>query len=206
MRPEEACAAVHRALSDLPVFSLPKWLPFKDGLYLFYERGEASGHGPDGRIVRIGNHPRSDGRLEQRLRMHYSGNKNGSVFRTLLGGALIRKQDPSSSCFVHWEKHMAKSCSLCRPIEADVSALLRKQFSFRLVAIPERADRNTMEALLVATIAACRICQPSPAWLGRYAYSAKVRASGLWNSEFVGGEPIGETALERFQAMAAASA
>ena len=51
-----------------------------DGLYFFYEDGELRGHGSEGRIVRVGNHPRSDGTLVRRLWQHYRGGKNGSVF------------------------------------------------------------------------------------------------------------------------------
>ena len=48
--------------------------------------------------MRVGNHPRSDGTLVRRLRQHYKGHKNGSVFRKFLGGALMRSEDPSHPC------------------------------------------------------------------------------------------------------------
>jgi len=46
-------------------------------------------------------------------------------------------------------------------------------------------QRNEMERKLVATLARCHECSPSESWLGRWAYSKKVRRSGMWNSEFV---------------------
>ena len=82
---ESICGDIHRLLGTLPVYSSPRQVPFADGLYFFLEDGETSDHGPRGRIVRIGNHPRSDGGLVRRLRQHYSGRKNGSVFRKFLG-------------------------------------------------------------------------------------------------------------------------
>jgi hypothetical protein len=42
-----------------------------------------------------------------------------------------------------------------------------------------------MEEKLVATVSLCPICKPSEDWLGKYAYSEKVRSSGLWNSSYV---------------------
>jgi hypothetical protein len=189
--PEEACKAIHEALLPKPVLGSPAQVPFADGLYFFYEDGEVSNHGPEGRIVRVGNHPRSQGGLVNRLRMHYSGNKNSSVFRKFLGGALLRRANPNDPCLSpapgkgHWEKQDDKTCGRCRPTEARVSNLLRQRFRFRCVFVPDMDERNKLEALLVATLAACQVCCPSPSWLGQRAYSGKVRASGLWNSQYV---------------------
>ena len=88
MNPEVICPTVQAFLHSLPALEHPTQAPITDGLYFFYERGEASQHAPDGRIVRIGNHPRSDETLVRRLKQHYAGRKNGSVFRKFLGGAL----------------------------------------------------------------------------------------------------------------------
>jgi len=88
---------VHRLLSQLPIYRNPNEVPFRDGLYVFYEKHERSPHVDGARIVRIGNHPRSEHRLIGRLKEHYLTKrdaKNGSVFRLLLGGALIRRDNP----------------------------------------------------------------------------------------------------------------
>ena len=88
---------------------------------------ESAQHAPAGRIVRVGNHPRSDGTLVRRLRQHYKGHKNGSVFRKFLGGALMRSEDPSHPCLApapgkgHWEKQDEKTCHRCQPVEQSVS-------------------------------------------------------------------------------------
>lgn len=209
--PEEACAAIHRALEVLPPLTSPAEVPFADGLYFFYEQGEVSDHAPNGRIVRVGNHPRRQGGLVSRLRMHYSGNKNSSVFRKFLGGALLRRDNPSNPCLSpapgkgHWENGNAKACSRCRPTEARVSELLRHRFTFRCVRVPDLTERNGLEGLLVAALAACDACRPSSFWLGLYAYSEKVRASGLWNSQYVGNATIDQSNLSRFQELVSAS-
>ena len=204
MLSKEACTEVHCSLAQLPTYTKPSQIPFIDGLYFFYEEGENSPHGPSGRIVRVGNHPRSDGGLARRLRQHYSGRKNGSAFRKLLGGALIRDNNPESPCLVpapgrgHWERQNTRTCHRCEQIEEEVSTLLRSRFKFRCVEVQDRGERNRFEALLVATLAACPVCRPSRDWLGFQAYSNLVRRTGLWNSQFVDGPTLEQQDLNRF--------
>ena len=160
MRPEEFCLAVHGHLRALPAFGQPSEVPIADGLYFFYERGE---HAPDGRIVRVGNHPRSDGTIVRRLRQHYGGRKNGSAFRRYLGGALMRAEDARHPCLAptpgtgHWERQDEKPCRRCRPVEHDVSRLVRERFQFRCIAVSDRQERNLFEGVLIATLSACRV-------------------------------------------------
>lgn len=189
--PEKLCEQINHLLNTLPIFKNPSEVPFNNGLYFFYETGEISTHAPEGRIVRVGNHRRSQDSLKRRLRMHYSGGKNGSVFRKFLGGAILRKTNPDSACLQpgpgqeHWEKQDVHACKNCKPIENRVSELLRSSFSFRCIEIENRALRNSLEEKLIATISLCPICKPSDNWLGKYAYSDKVTRSGLWNSDNV---------------------
>lgn len=188
-----ACAEIHSLLALVPAFRDPDEVPFDDGLYFFYEAGERSDHGSSGRIVRVGNHPRSPGRLKARLWDHYSPNKNLSVFRKFLGGALLRQANPKHPCLQpgpgqgHWERQDAQKCPRCQPVEDRGTELLRGSFTFRCVAIADRDLRNDLEKKLIGSLSRCLLCQPSPQWLGRYAYSDKVRSSGLWNSNYVGG-------------------
>ena len=212
MVPDELCERVHAALLNRPLHSAPNATLPKNGLYFFYELGETSVHGVAGRIVRVGNHPRSQDALVRRLRDHYSGNKNGSVFRRLLGGALLRRANLSNPCLApapgqgHWETHGLKSCEDCRPIEMIVSQLLRDAFAFRCVRVEDRAERNRLEASIIAALAGCSACRASAGWLGHFAYSQVVRSSGLWNSDYVSGSaPPSNEELLRFERLAAAS-
>jgi len=201
---KDICEEVHRLLEALPTYTSYSAVPFDNGLYFLYQTGEASEHAPLGRVVRVGNHPRSDNGLARRLRQHYSGQKNGSVFRKLLGGALIRSRDPNNACLApapgkgHWEKQHAKVCSRCASVEQEVSALLRSNFRFRCVRIDQRAERGLFEALLIGTLSLCPACKPSDQWLGVYAYSDHVQRSGLWNSQFVYAPGLTGRDLQRF--------
>jgi len=189
--PDKLCAQIHKSLEPLPTFKEPSKVPFSNGLYFFYQKGETSTHAPNGRIVRIGNHPRSQNCLKRRLTIHYSGNKNSSVFRKYLGGAILRKTSPNHPCLApglgqgHWEKENMPSCCKCKPIETEVSKLLRNDFWFQCIEIKDQNLRNTLEKKLVATVSLCPICRPSKNWLGKSAYSENVRNSGLWNSDYV---------------------
>ena len=103
----------------------------------------------------------------------------------------MRREDPTHSCLKpepgrgQWEKQDLKTCNLCKPIEGSVSSLLRKQFRFRVVRIADRRFRNTTEKKLIGQLASCPDCAASPEWLGRFAYSEKIRSSGMWNSQHV---------------------
>jgi len=212
--PSLACGQLHDLLMNLPAYASPAQVPFRNGLYFFYEAGEEADHATAGRIVRIGNHPRVNDRLIGRLRDHYATRpnaKNGSVFRRYLGGALLRRDDPSSSCLEpgpglgHWERQHQPSCPHCVTYEQRVTDLLNSRFTFRCVRFDDRAERNRFEALLIATVAACDMCRPSARWLGHHAYSAVVQGSGLWNSNHVGGATLSEVDLGRFQQLVRAS-
>ncbi len=50
---------------------------------------------------------------------------------------------------------------------------------FRCVAIENQKLRNGLEKKLIGSLSQCLDCQPSEEWLGHYAYSDKVRSSGL---------------------------
>jgi hypothetical protein len=140
--------------------------------------------------------------------MHYSPNKNFSVFRKFLGGALMRKCGPNNPCLRphpgkgHWEKQDAPKCSKCESVEKDVDRLLKRKFSFRCVNIQNKHERDRFEKKIIGIISKCGICKPSSRWLGLKSYSDKVKSSGLWNSNHVFGPdqmtPLDLVKLKRY--------
>lgn len=201
----QICEEIHSLLRPLPEFRSAREVPFDNGLYFWYEAGEFCSH-LDGvpRIVRVGNHPHSQNGLKNRLRNHYSGTKNGSVFRKFIGGALLRSRDQESTCLApgpglgHWEKQDSKPCLECAPLEKDVSRILRERFFIKCVRIDDKALRNFLERVLIRDLSACPNCRASESWLGRLAYNQNVRKSGMWNSEFTFGPIAGDDYLGRF--------
>lgn len=199
MKIEKVCYEIHQILSELPYCYGPMDVLSEDGIYFFYEEGETTEHSPDRmKIVRIGTH-RTEGRLKVRIKLHYSGDKNSSVFRRLLGGAMMRKENPENPCLEHWEKQDAKTCPLCKPVEKRVSEYLRDKLRFRYVEVKEKELRMRLEEGLIATVSQCPICQPSSNWLGKYAYAPEVRKSGLWVIKGVDKKPLTEEELEIFR-------
>lgn len=203
-----ACEAIHAAVSDLPSYNAPGDVPFSNGLYFFFEAGEESPHGRP-RITRIGNHPRTQGRLAGRLRDHYATRpnaKNGSVFRRYLGGALLRN-DGMEGCLApgpglgHWEKGTGLECECCVGYEDRVTARLRS-FTFACVQIDDQKLRNHLERRLISAVAQCGTCQPSPGWLGSSAYPPNVRSTGLWNSQHVDGPLATDLDIDAFRRLA----
>lgn len=213
--PATACARIHAALALLPPRKEPTTIRFTNGLYFFYEQGEHSPHAPGGRVVRIGNHPRAQDRLVGRLNDHFNsrpGAKNFSVFRRYLGGAQLRRENLDNPCLQpapghgHWEKQDGRPCPRCADVELAISQLLSSAFTFRCVRIDNLAERNILEKRLIATMAACPVCQPSETWLGHHAYPKLVRSSGLWNVQYVGERPMTGRQLRRFEEMTSMTA
>lgn len=188
------CEEIHSRLSQLPEFRSPREVPFDNGLYFWFEAGEYCSHlNAVPRIVRVGNHPHAQNGLKNRLRNHYSGTKNGSVFRKLIGGALLRSRNAESSCLApgpglgHWERQDQRPCSACAPLEKEVSQILKDKFFFKCVRIDNKALRNHLERVIIRDLSHCPNCQASEGWLGRNAYNPDVRSCGMWNSEFTFG-------------------
>jgi hypothetical protein len=207
------CEAIHAAVMALPTYTSPNEVPFANGLYFFFEVGEDSPHGRP-RIIRIGNHPRTQGRLVGRLREHYATRpnaKNGSVFRRYIGGALLRR-DGIERCLApgpglgHWESGTGLECETCVGYEERVTSYLRSSLKFACVRIDDQQLRNHLERRLIASVAQCEVCRPSVEWLGSQAYSGKVRSSGVWNSDHVNGPVATDADIATFRRLATMSA
>jgi hypothetical protein len=160
------------------------------GIYFFYEQGEITAHSGRPRIVRVGTHGTRAGKrvrtLRQRLRDHYKGNREGSVFRKHLGSALLKAAGESDERVKEWwKKRKSLLWKEFAGTEADVSKTLRSKFFFRVIQVDSKEERKVFEEKIIATLASCSVCKPSRNWLGRFAWSEKVRVSGLWNSDYV---------------------
>jgi len=172
------------------------------GVYFFFESGEVRTHSGHGRrVVRIGTHalsPNSRTALWNRLSQHQGvrrsggGNHRGSVFRKLVGAALMVR-DPNLQCST-WGKGNS-AVRLIRekenPIEVAVSHTIRAMpFLWMAVADPPgpKSLRGYIERNSIALLSNHRREALDPAssgWLGRFSSSPRVVESGLWNSNHV---------------------
>jgi len=172
------------------------------GVYFFFEPGEMRDSVPAmPRVVRVGTHalvPRSRTTLWKRLSQHRGtispkgGNHRGSIFRLLVGEAMINR-DQSLEIGSWGQKSSApRSVRLAeRQHEAVVSDYLGAM-TLLFVSVPDRAGpesaRGVIERNAIALLSGYRnISQdlPSPGWLGRFSSRERVQKSGLWNNNHV---------------------
>ena len=218
---QQLCHWLHEQLELLPLVRYPftlTQLP-TNGIYFFYEDGETWGHGPSKpRIVRIGSH--RDGNFRSRINDHFllsksemplhaerPAPKDRSIFRKNLGRALLAKAD--DSYLKVWDidftskanqkayggfRNLDRECE----VEANVTSILRKNFSFRFVLVEgqeQRMGTAGLEGALIGTVARCGSCRPSPSWLGNCSPLGKIRGYGLWLVQHLTHPPM--TAEER---------
>ncbi|MCL4843146.1 MAG: hypothetical protein KJZ79_14965 [Bryobacteraceae bacterium] len=175
------------------------------GVYFFFEQGEdRSDTGSGLRVVRVGTHAVSQGSkatLWQRLSQHRGradgagGNHRGSVFRKLVGRALLGRE--ADAAVAQWGEGSSapKDVRLLeQPVERMVSAHIGAMPFLWLEAdddpspesIRSYIEKNSISLL---SNAACRaeeaLDPPSSNWLGHDCPHLHVRQSGLWNSNYV---------------------
>jgi len=181
------------------------------GVYFFFEPGETrrdSGAGP--RLVRVGTHALTAGSrstLRQRLSQHRGlasggGNHRGSIFRLLVGQALLAhgkvapcaswgvKGDPGSAATAQGVSRAAL-LSAEEPVECAVSHTIRAM-PFLWLCVDDapgpdsmrgRIERNAIA--LLSNLGRAPLDPPSSAWLGQSSDRPRVRDSGLWNQRHV---------------------
>jgi hypothetical protein len=171
------------------------------GVYFFMENGETRrDSGTGARIVRVGTHALKDtsktvlwGRLSQHRGRTKSGggNHRGSIFRLLVGTALIARH---SREFPTW----GQGNNAPRDVR-DAETVLECEVSTVIGAMPllwlEIDDAPGAESLrgyiernaiaLLSNFGKASLDAPSVEWLGHACNRERVRSSGLWNSNHV---------------------
>lgn len=173
------------------------------GVYFFREAGECrreTGEGP--RIVRVGTHALKAGSkttLWKRLSQHKGvvntggGNHRGSIFRSLVGAALIKKNRYDE--YPKWGKGSSASKEVGEsehPLEQAVSVVIG-DMPFLWLEVDDKSGPNSCRGYIECNAIALLsnhhrepLDLPSEQWLGYYSDREKVRQSGLWNNNYVG--------------------
>lgn len=187
------------------------WKKSKRGVYLFFNHDEKRSDGKTHRIVRVGTHSiksaEGEATLWKRLKQHKgndsdgAGNHRGSIFRLLVGDALIKRDGEGPATWGqgskipenHREKSDAESGGEEPNHEKKVSEYIRK-LPFLFVKVDPKnngaKDRKYLENNLIALISNInrksrnQLCPdlPSPEWLGHHSTRDAVRDSALWNN------------------------
>lgn len=177
------------------------------GLYFFFEHGEEKTTSGSGlRVTRIGTHAVSRGSkttLWRRLAQHRGteasggGNHRGSVFRLLVGQALLKSSETECATWAVGNTAPADVRQGELELERRVSDRLRSM-PFLFVAADDEpgpgsvrayVERNAIGLLSNRTSVRDAIDPPRPGWLGRSCPVDAVRESGLWNSKHVSESP-----------------
>lgn len=198
------------------------------GVYFFFEPSEVrrdSGYGP--RLVRVGTHAlREESRstLRQRLRQHRGhvsggGNHRGSIFRLLIGQALLArgefahckswgvKGDAAKASVALGMSHEALAGAEA-PVEQAVSHYIGIM-PFLWLNIDDEPGPESLRGViernsigLLSNHERTPLDRPSPQWLGHVSDRALVRRSGLWNQHHVE-ETHDPAFLDSFESMIA---
>jgi hypothetical protein len=171
------------------------------GVYFFRETGEIrrdTGNSP--RIVRIGTHALKAGsgtNLWTRLSQHRGqassggGNHRGSIFRLIVGTALIEKEGHDYPSWGQGNSAPREMRLSEQPLERRVSRVIG-DMPLLWVDIGDEPgpdslrgyiERNTIA--LLSNFDRLPLDPPSTGWLGHWCNRARVRTSGLWNSNHV---------------------
>ncbi len=192
---EGAALWLHRLFERLPRY---EWrgiddIPFENGIYIVYERGETY-HGY-ARVVHVGTHTAPD-RLKQRLMDHFiRENHNGSIFRKNIGKALLnRAQDPYLEI---WSLDTSRAPNRGREnpraeaqAERDVSSYMRVNLGFAVIPVESAEERLRLESAIIATLHQAKDFAPSDAWLGQHSPERVIRESGLWLKQGLDADPL----------------
>jgi hypothetical protein len=170
------------------------------GVYFFRETGEVrtdTGKGP--RIVRVGTHALKDGsgtKLWTRLSQHRGqsdgrGNHRGSIFRLIVGAALIQRDKLLFPTWGAGNSAKGEIRSGEEALERKVSEVIGKM-SFIWLPVGDVSGPNSQRGYiernaiaLLSNHGKSPIDQASRDWLGHYSDRERVRNSGLWNQNHV---------------------
>jgi len=172
------------------------------GVYFFFEPGERrSGSGDGPRVVRVGTHalkPGAKTMLWTRLSQHRGalrsggGNHRGSIFRLLVGSALIARDGHSCPT---WDTQRSNAPKPVRAAEIELERLVSQTIGAMPVlwlAVDDDpgagSERGVIERGAIALLSSwwrIGIDPPSASWLGHACTRDKVRRSGLWNNNHV---------------------
>jgi hypothetical protein len=151
-------------------------------------------------IIRVGTHAlhaEPGTKLWTRLSQHRGqvstsgGNHRGSIFRLIVGAALIRRDGHSFPTWGAGNTAGRETRGGERALEVEVSQVIGGM-PFLWLAVPDDAGPDSLRGYIERNAIALLsnynkppLDPSSPHWLGRHADRERVRHSGLWNQRHV---------------------
>ena len=176
------------------------------GVYFFFEEGEhLKDQKGNSRVVRVGTHAIIEGSratLWRRLSQHKGtevgqfgengGNHRGSIFRKLLGEAIINNENLKCDTWGEGSNAPVNTREREHFVEEMVSHYIRNEMPFIFLEINDdpspASDRAFVERNSIALLSNFQkdiIHPPSEDWLGYNSNRERVQKSGLWNQNHV---------------------
>ena len=205
----DLCDALHGLFNSMQRFRFPfaqeiASIP-RNGIYILFEQGER--YGDWDRIVRVGTH-NGQNQLHSRLDQHFvNPNKDRSIFRKNIGRCLLNLERPDYLAIWNHDYTSAAARAKNPPgrdkqyeeaLETRITHHIQTKMSFVVFRVDTKDERLFWESRLIATIAACRDCAPSPGWLGLSSPVEKIKHFGLWQVNELDREKLSE---EEFAAL-----
>ncbi|MFW6065112.1 MAG: hypothetical protein ACOC8Y_06020 [Candidatus Natronoplasma sp.] len=175
------------------------------GIYFFFSSDETRDDCGSKRVTRVGTHALKEGSnktLWARLREHRGynrgsfpggGNQRASIFRRIVGEAIIHKEG-LEEIYPEWSKGSSAPKETRKQeyeMEKRVSEYIR-ELPFLWLKVNDEpgqeSDRGYLERNSIALLSNYNkpsIDQRSENWLGQYSPKDKIKSSGLWNSNHV---------------------
>ncbi len=171
------------------------------GVYFFFERSELRAHSGRGlRVVRVGTHALKGGAqstLWSRLAQHKGsvasggGNHRGSIFRLIVGDALLGRRGESHPTWGVGNNAPADVKARELDLEREVSTVIR-DMPFICLPVNDEAGPQSMRGIIERNAIALlsnaerdAVDPPSDAWLGRWCRRGQACKAGIWNSDHV---------------------
>lgn len=171
------------------------------GVYFFREDGEVRAESGSGlRVVRVGTHAltaTSRTKLWARLSQHRGnagnggGNHRGSIFRLIVGTALIEQRGYTYSTWGVGNTAAAEVRAGESALEQEVSTVIGNM-PFLWLDVGDapgnesaRGEIERNAIALLSNFSKPLLDGPSPSWLGHACNRTRVRQSGLWNNNHV---------------------
>jgi hypothetical protein len=171
------------------------------GVYFFREQSENRSDTGDGpRVVRVGTHALKAGsssKLWGRLSQHRGlletggGNHRGSIFRLIVGAALIKREGFDFPTWGAGSTAKKDVTSRELALERQVSRVIGSMWVLWLAiedATGPESRRGYVERNSIALLSNYNkppLDPPSQGWLGHHSDRERVRKSGLWNQNHV---------------------
>ncbi len=171
------------------------------GVYFFRESGEYRGDTGGGlRVVRVGTHALKAGAgttLWSRLSQHRGvvrsggGNHRGSIFRLIVGTALIKRDGYLCPSWERRKLRASKYREKEQPLERAATTALGKM-SLLWLSIDDEPGPHSLRGYvernaiaLLSNFGKKPLDPPSRKWLGHCCNRERVRTSSLWNQRHV---------------------